>query len=189
MRIRDLAGACFRSGVCLFETGWHRGPDIHWDEKAGKGSPYFAYVYGTNMAEVEVDRETGEVEVVAFASAHDVGRAVNPQGVLGQVYGGVAMGLGYGLLEDVEHSEGKLSTVNFDEYLIPTSLDVPRVKAILVENPDRHGPYGAKSVGEPTNEIAAPAVVNAVFHATGRRVRDLPANLERVRLGKKLVKP
>jgi len=188
MRLPELAGACFKSGVCLFEMGWHKGPDIDWDEKAGKGNPYFTYVYGTNMAEVEVDLDTGEVEVLAFASVHDVGRAINPQGVLGQVYGGVAMGLGYGLLEEVEHSEGRLTTTNFDEYLIPTSLDVPRIKAILVENPDRFGPYGAKSVGEPTNEIAAPAIVNAIYHATGRRVRDLPANLERVLLGKKLVR-
>ncbi|MCK4546854.1 MAG: xanthine dehydrogenase family protein [Candidatus Eisenbacteria sp.] len=188
MRIRDLAAACFERGVALFEFGWYKGPDIHWDEQRGRGSPYFTYVYGTNMAEVEVDQETGEVRVLQFVSAHDVGRVVNPQGVLGQIYGGVAMGLGYGLLEEVEEREGRLVTENFDEYLIPTSLDMPQMKAVMVENPDRHGPYGAKSVGEPTTEIAAPAVVNAICHATGQRVRDLPANLERVLLGKKLVR-
>jgi CO/xanthine dehydrogenase Mo-binding subunit len=188
MKIGELAAACFKSGLPLFEFAWHKGPDIHWDEAAGKGRPYFTYVYGTNMAEVEVDRETGEVRVLDFVAAHDVGRAINPDGVLGQIYGGVAMGMGYGLLEDVEHRNGQMATLNFDEYLIPTSLDMPRMKAILIENPDRYGPWGAKSVGEPTNEIAAPAVINAICHATGRRVRDLPANLERVLLGKKLVR-
>jgi CO/xanthine dehydrogenase Mo-binding subunit len=73
--------------------------------------------------------------------------------------------------------------LNFDEYLIPTSMDVPPVKTIIVENEDPAGPFGAKSVGEPTNEIAAPAIVNAVFNATGKRITELPANLERVRLG------
>jgi len=189
MRFGDLATECFQRGVCLFGLGWYRAPEIHWDEKAGKGKPYFTYVYGANVAEVEVDMGTGAVRVLEFVSAHDVGRAVNPQMVLGQIYGGVAMGLGYGLLEEVEHREGVLATANFDEYMVPTSLDMPRIRALMVENPDAYGPFGAKSVGEPTNEIAAPAILNAICHATGRRVRDLPASLERVRLGRKLVRP
>jgi CO/xanthine dehydrogenase Mo-binding subunit len=106
--------------------------------------------------------------------------------VLGQFYGGVAMGLGYGLMEDFELNEGVPAQLNFDEYMVPTAMDVPRVKGIIVENEDPTGPFGAKSIGEPTNEIAAPAVVNAIFNATGRRVLELPANLERVLLGRKL---
>lgn len=188
MRFRDLAEICFQRGVCLLGFGWHKAADVRWDARAGRGDPYFTYVYGANIAEVEVDRETGEVRVLEFVCAHDVGRAINPQMVLGQIYGGVAMGMGYGILEEVEDRGGEMTTVNFDEYLIPASLDMPRITPIMVENPDRHGPFGAKSVGEPTNEIAAPAIINAIFDATGQRVRDLPANLERVLLGKKLVR-
>jgi len=95
----------------------------------------------------------------------------------------VAMGLGYGLLEDFAIEEGVPAQLNFDEYLIPTAMDVPDVQTIIVENEDPAGPFGAKSVGEPTNEIAAPAIVNAIFNATGRRITELPANLERVLLG------
>jgi CO/xanthine dehydrogenase Mo-binding subunit len=97
--------------------------------------------------------------------------------------GGVAMGLGYGLLEEFVIEDGIPAQHNFDEYLIPTSMDVPPVKTVIVENEDPAGPFGAKSVGEPANEIAAPAIVNAIFNATGKRITDLPAHLERVHLG------
>jgi len=100
----------------------------------------------------------------------------------------VAMGLGYGLLEEFEIENGVPKQLNFDEYLIPTSMDVPRIETIIVENEDPAGPFGAKSVGEPTNEIAAPAIVNAIFNATGKRLCEIPANLERVLLGHKLVR-
>jgi len=140
-------------------------------------------VYGANAAEVVVDTETGKVDVVDFVSVHDVGRAINRDAVRGQMIGGVAMGLGYGLLEEFVIEEGAPAQLNFDEYLVPTSMDVPPVKTIIVENEDPAGPFGAKSVGEPTNEIAAPAITNAIFNATGQRITELPANLERVRLG------
>jgi CO/xanthine dehydrogenase Mo-binding subunit len=108
--------------------------------------------------------------------------------VVGQMCGGVAMGLGYGLLEEFEIEDALPKQLNFDEYLIPTSMDVPRIKTIIVENEDPMGPFGAKSVGEPTNELAAPAIVNAITNATGKRIYELPANLERVLLGHKLTR-
>ena len=92
------------------------------------------------------------------------------------------------MLEEFEIEDGVPKQVNFDEYLIPTSMDVPRIKAIIVENEDPTGPFGAKSVGEPTNELAAPALVNAIFNATGKRIYEIPANLERVLLGHKLTR-
>jgi CO/xanthine dehydrogenase Mo-binding subunit len=104
----------------------------------------------------------------------------------GQIYGGVAMALGYGLFEEFELEEGVPTYLNFEDYLIPTAKDMPQVVAILVENPDPLTPYGVKSLGEPTNEILAPAIANAVFHATGRRIRELPITLEAVVLGRKL---
>jgi CO/xanthine dehydrogenase Mo-binding subunit len=125
---------------------------------------------------------------VDFVSVHDVGKAINKGMVEAQMYGGVAMGIGYGLLEEFDIEEGVPKQLNFDEYLIPTSMDVPRIKTIIVENEDATGPFGAKSVGEPTNEIAAPAVVNAIYNATGKRIYEIPANLERVLLGHKLTR-
>jgi len=126
--------------------------------------------------------------VLDFVSVHDVGKAINKGMVEAQMYGGVAMGIGYGLLEEFEIEDGIPKQVNFDEYLIPTSMDVPRIKTIIVENEDPTGPFGAKSVGEPTNELAAPALVNAIFNATGRRLYEIPASLERVLLGHKLTR-
>ncbi|MBX2991899.1 MAG: xanthine dehydrogenase family protein molybdopterin-binding subunit, partial [Bacteroidetes bacterium] len=99
-----------------------------------------------------------------------------------------AMGLGYGLLEEFDFEDGIPKQLNFDEYLIPTSMDVPPIKAVIVENEDAAGPFGAKSIGEPANEIAAPAIVNAIYNATRIRVYELPANLERVLLGHKLTR-
>ena len=182
----ELAAEGFRRGKPLFGFGWHKAPPTSWHEDEGKGDAYFTFVYGANVAEVEVDTETGKVDVVGFVSCHDVGKAINRNTVLGQFYGGVAMGLGYGLLEEFDFKDAVPKQLNFDEYLIPTAMDVPRIEGIIVENEDAAGPFGAKSVGEPTNELAAPAIVNAIFNATGKRVCEIPATLERVLLGHKL---
>ncbi len=186
--LTEVAAECFRRGKPMFALGWHKAPPTSWHEEEGKGEAYFTFVYGANVAEVEVDTETGKVDVLAFVSCHDVGKAINRNTVLGQFYGGVAMGLGYGLLEEFDYEEAVPRQLNFDEYLIPTAMDVPPVKGIIVENADAAGPFGAKSVGEPTNEIAAPAIVNAICNATGKRIREIPATLERVLLGHKLTR-
>ena len=185
---QELAAECFNKGRPMIGLGWHQSPKTSWDEEHGQGDAYFTYVYGANAVEVEVDTETGKVDVIDVASVHDVGKAINRAMVEGQMYGGVAMGIGYGLLEEFEIEKGIPKQLNFDEYLIPTSMDVPRIKTIIVENEDPFGPFGAKSVGEPTNELAAPAIVNAIYNATGKRVYEIPANLERVLLGHKLTR-
>ncbi len=184
----ELATACFNKGKPIIGLGWHKSPPTSWHEEEGHGEAYFTYVYGANAAEVEVDTETGKVDVIDFVSVHDVGKAINRGMVVGQMCGGVAMGLGYGLLEEFELEDALPKQLNFDEYLIPTSMDVPRIQTIIVENEDPMGPFGAKSVGEPTNELAAPAIVNAIANATGTRIYELPANLERVLLGHKLTR-
>jgi CO/xanthine dehydrogenase Mo-binding subunit len=135
---------------------------------------------------VEVDTETGKVDVINFVTCHDVGKAINRNTILGQFYGGVAMGIGYGLLEEFDYEDSVPKQLNFDEYLIATSMDVPPIKAIVVENEDAAGPFGAKSIGEPTTELAAPAIGNAIRNAIGKRVFEIPATLERVLLGHKL---
>lgn len=182
----EVVAESFRRGKPMFGLGWHKAPPTSWDEKAGRGDAYFTFVYGANVAEVEVDTETGKVEVLGFVSCHDVGKAINRNAVLGQFYGGVAMGLGYGLLEEFEYEEAVPKQLNFDEYLLPTAMDVPPITGIVVENEDAAGPFGAKAIGEPANELAAPAIVNAIYNATGKRVREIPATLERVLLGRKL---
>jgi CO/xanthine dehydrogenase Mo-binding subunit len=184
----EVAAESFRRGRAMHALGWHKAPPTSWHDEEGKGEAYFTFVYGANVAEVEVDTETGKVDVLDFVSCHDVGKAINRNSVLGQFYGGVAMGLGYGLLEEFDYYDAVPKQVNFDEYLIPTSMDVPPIKAIIVENEDAAGPFGAKSVGEPTNELAAPAIVNAIYNATGKRICEIPATLERVLLGHKLAR-
>jgi CO/xanthine dehydrogenase Mo-binding subunit len=184
----EVAAECFRRGKPMHALGWHKAPPTSWHEEEGKGEAYFTFVYGANVAEVEVDTETGKVDVLDFVSCHDVGKAINRNSVLGQFYGGVAMGLGYGLLEEFDYEEAVPKQLNFDEYLIATAMDVPNIKGIIVENEDAAGPFGAKSVGEPANELAAPAIVNAIYNATGRRIREIPATLERVLLGHQLTR-
>lgn len=185
----ELAATAFHNGVFLSSYGWYKAPGISWDEETGQGRPYFTYVYGCQAAEVEVDTGTGEVKVVNMSAAHDVGKAINPASVRGQIYGGAVMALGHALMEDLGFSKGFIKHTNFDEYLIPTVKDAPEnIEAIIVENPDPAGPYGAKSIGEPAMELGGAAINNAIAQATGRRLRDLPLNLERVLLGRNLSK-
>ncbi|HHJ05948.1 MAG TPA: xanthine dehydrogenase family protein molybdopterin-binding subunit, partial [Anaerolineae bacterium] len=175
-------------GLTLSARGKWAAPAIEWDHHAGHGSPYFAYHFGAQIAEVAVDSLTGKVEVVKIWAAHDVGKVIFPEGALGQVYGGIAQGLGYALTEGVEYANGYIQNINFDEYIIPTAVDVPEIEAQLIEHPLSHGPFGAKNLAEPTMVPAAPAILNAIAHALGRRIRHLPANLERITLGKTLKK-
>ncbi|MDN5345683.1 xanthine dehydrogenase [Petrotoga miotherma DSM 10691] len=184
----EAASQAYNSGVFLSSYGWYKAPEISWDEETGQGKPYFTYVYGCQIAEVEVDIGTGEIKVLKMVAAHDVGRAINPANVLGQFYGGISMGLGYGIMEELDINEGYINNTNFDEYLIPTVKDMPDITPIIVENPDPNGPYGAKSIGEPTLELGAAAIANAVAQATGRRIRSLPINLEKILVGHSLKK-
>lgn len=186
LALEDLAGLCFQKGISLYAHGWYKAPTTSWNEEDGQGDAYFTYVYGANLAEVEVDTLTGKVKVTRFVSSHDVGRVINLNGARGQVCGGVAMGLGYALLEEYAEDHGMPVVGNFDEYLIATASDMPDVEVHFVENADDLGPHGAKTLGEPACEIAAPAIANAVADATGNRIRELPISLERVLLGRSL---
>jgi CO/xanthine dehydrogenase Mo-binding subunit len=172
-----------RMGLGLtVRSGWHA-PQIHWSFEQGRGNPYFAYHYGAQVVEVLVDTGTGKVDVLGVWAAHNTGRVVFPQGAYGQVFGGIAQGLGYALTEHIHYDEGYLQETNFDEYLIPTALDVPDLVGLFVERPFAAGPFGAKNLAEPAMVPTAPAVLNAIYCAANRRIRDLPASLERVLLG------
>jgi CO/xanthine dehydrogenase Mo-binding subunit len=150
------------------------------DPVDGSGRPWQAYVFGCQVAEVEVDTVTGEVQVLGIWAAHDVGRAVNPQGVEGQIEGGVVQALGQGLMEDYQLKDGHTSTSGFAKYILPTSLDVPRVNSIIIEDPDPIGPLGVKGIGEPAMVPTIPAMMNAIYDAIGVRIQDLPATPEKV---------
>ena len=186
-----FAEACkeaYLKGVNLSAYGWFKGPDVDWDEEIGQGSAYFTYVYGCQVADVEVDVASGKIFVKQVTAVHDAGRIINPLGATGQVYGGVTQGAGYGTIEEVLVKNAVIENNNLDEYLIPTSMDIGEIKAFFVENPDKFGPWGGKSLGEPTLEITAAAVSNAVANALGRRFYHLPLDLEQIKTGKTLHK-
>ncbi len=142
------------------------------------------YVFGAQVVETEVDEVTGKVDVVEAWSVHDVGRAVNMQAVEGQIEGGFVQGLGFALMEELVWSDGQLSNPSFMDYKIPGSLDVPaRIHPVVIENPEPTHPFGVKGIGEPPTVGVAAAVANAVDHAAGVRIRQLPITSERVLRG------
>jgi CO/xanthine dehydrogenase Mo-binding subunit len=165
-----------RHGYVLTAEQTFDPPTSKLDEN-GQGSPYAVYGFGAHMAEIEVDTELGTVRVLKVIAAHDVGRAINPTLVEGQIEGGVAQGLGMALME--EFFPGK--SENLHDYLIPTIGDIPPIESILIEDPSLVGPFGAKGIGEQAVIPTAPAILNAIHHATGVRIRRVPATPDRVR--------
>jgi CO/xanthine dehydrogenase Mo-binding subunit len=151
------------------------------DPETGQGKPFGTYVYATQIAEVEVDDETGEVEVLRIVASHDCGTAINPMLVEGQVEGGVSMGVGFALQEEILFNDkGVQVNPNLTNYIMPTSLDMPEVEVDIVDNYDPSGPFGAKGVGEPTLVPTAAAIANAIYDAVGVRIYSLPATAEKV---------
>jgi CO/xanthine dehydrogenase Mo-binding subunit len=165
-----------RSGRVIRGEGQFDPETTRLDSKTGQGAPYATYAFATHLAEVEVDMETGKVKVIRVIASHDVGRAIHPKNVVGQIMGGIAMGTGFALMEEFVPDE----TTSFVNYLIPTSKDVPEVIPIIVEDKEPTGPFGAKGVGEPALIPSAPAILNAIADAIGERIYHLPASLERV---------
>ncbi len=143
----------------------------------GQGSPYAVFGFGAHLAEIEVDIELGTVRVLKVTAAHDVGRAINPTLIEGQIEGGVAQGLGMALMEEFFPGKGE----NLHDYLIPSAGDVPEVESILIEDPSPIGPFGAKGIGEQAVIPTAPAILNAIHDAIGIRIHKIPATPDRVR--------
>jgi aldehyde oxidoreductase len=161
--------------VVLAGEGHYDPPTTALDGK-GQGIPYATYGFAAQIAEVEVDLDLATVKVIEIVAAHDVGRAINPTLVEGQIHGGIAQGLGLALME--EFVPGR--TENLHDYLIPTVGDIPKITVKLVEDREPEGPFGAKGVGEPALVATAPAILGAIRHATGvtpRRVPLLPHRL------------
>ena len=162
-------------GYVLMAEETYDPPTLPLDEN-GQGVPYAVYGYGAQLAEVEVDMALGTTKVVRITAAHDLGRVINPMLAEGQIEGGIAQGLGMALME--EYIPGR--TENLHDYLIPTVGDMPEVHSILIEVPDPEGPMGAKGLGEHVLIPTAPAILNAIRHASGARLLQLPALPHRV---------
>ncbi len=182
----DVVAEAYRRGVNLKEDGFFMAPAAPWDQEVGQGTPYLQYTWGALIVEVEVDMGTGYYRVLGAHAAYDVGKAVNPGGVLGQIYGGTVQGLGYAMMEELLHKDGVVVNPNLGDYYIPTSMDIPpEFKAFIVEVPGPLGPFGAKIIAEPPIVLPAAAVRNAVLNATGVSVDDLPVTSEKVLMGMK----
>ncbi|HEX7968481.1 MAG TPA: molybdopterin cofactor-binding domain-containing protein [Stellaceae bacterium] len=174
----DLSGlpVSNETGDVLTGTGTFDPPTTPLDAD-GQGVPYATYAFAAQLAIVEVDLGLGTVKVLRIVAAHDVGKAINPTQVEGQIHGGVAQGIGLALME--EYIPGR--TENLHDYLIPTIGDVPEIECLLIEDGEPLGPYGAKGIGEPALVPTAPAILNAIHDAAGVRLRHVPATPDRVR--------
>ncbi|HNV04109.1 MAG TPA: molybdopterin-dependent oxidoreductase, partial [Vicinamibacterales bacterium] len=154
-------------------------PNQEWDEDSYRGSAYGSYGWACDVIEVERDPVTEEIRPIRVTAAHEVGRALNPLAVRGQIEGGTAQGLGYALLEEVVLRGGAMANAQFTNYVVPTTLDIPPLDVLILEKPYAHGPFGAKGVGEMPIDGVAPAVVNAI-RSLGVDLREIPATPERV---------
>ena len=161
-------------------TGWWHTPELDYDATTGIGEAYFSYSFATQIAKVKVDTLTGLVDVENIYAAYDVGKAINPSGIEGQVEGGSAQGIGWATTEDFKIKDGKVQTPNLTTYLLPTALDSADVETTIVEKPEPEGPWGAKGIGEPSIIPTAGAVANAVSNAIGIQMNEIPLTPERV---------
>lgn len=150
------------------------------DPVTGHGKPFPTYVYATQIAEVEVDTETGYYEVLNLIAVHDCGKAINPLLTEGQIEGGIGNGIGYAMSEEIIVRDGKILNPQFTDYILPTALDMPNIVTEIVEREEPTGAFGAKGVGEPSLMPTAPAIANAIQNAVGIKLRELPITPEKV---------
>lgn len=153
---------------------------IRWDEQTYRGDAYPVYAYACTVADVEVDTDTGAVRVTDVVVAVDLGRAIHPVMAEGQIEGGTLQAVGYATIEEVKLVDGRYLNDRLATYLIPTTLDAPRIRTVLVENPYSRGPFGAKGIGELPMDGPAPAIIAALHEATGVWLDEIPATPEKV---------
>jgi CO/xanthine dehydrogenase Mo-binding subunit len=166
-------------GPLVITKEYERPRDMSWDDNSYQGDAYGSYGWGCDIVELEVDRDTWEVRPISFFTVHEIGKAIHPMLATGQIEGGSAQGLGYALLEDVVMRDGRMANASLTNYIIPTTLDSPAMQVVMLENPYKHGPFGAKGVGEMPIDGPAPAVINALRHA-GFDLRAIPATPEKL---------
>lgn len=180
LTLDTLIGLAIAEGFPLQSKGYFDPDTTQLDPNTGQGVPYGTYAFATQGVLVKVDRHTGQATVLKVIAAHDVGRAINPSAVEAQIQGGVIMGLGLGIMECVHVEKGEILNPDFQGYLIPSAMDMPEIKAIIIEDPEPSGPYGAKGVGEPALIPTAPAICNALAKATGCRFFETPVTPESI---------
>jgi CO/xanthine dehydrogenase Mo-binding subunit len=178
--LAELAAACEQRAISTAHLSTWRGEAGSFDPRTGQGDSFPDYTYGTHAADVEVDTETGQVRVLRYAACHDVGRAINPMRVEGQIQGGAMQGLGYALTEDVGIADGYVQAALFANYLIPNAQDFPDVVVDIIESGDGKGPFGARGIGEPPIGNVAATIASAIQDAIGVRPAQLPMTPERV---------
>ena len=162
------------SAISFDETVEYRHKPTEDLDENGQGDCHTAFAFVAHRAVVDVDPELGLVKVIQVATAQDVGRALNPLSVLGQIEGGIAQGLGLAVMEEIIMTDGRIRNPSFTDYLLPTFLDMPNVVATLIEEPDPIAPLGAKGVGEPPTISSTPAIVAAIRDAIGRPLDRVP---------------
>jgi CO/xanthine dehydrogenase Mo-binding subunit len=175
-----LRGAHYEKNGTMIMAECFYDPDNENLDREFKGNLSKAYAYGAHGAEVEVDTKTGKVKILRYVAAHDVGRAINPMLLEGQIYGAAAMGVGYALTERLILEKGEVMNPNFRDYKLLTAKDVIPVEPVIIESMDEAGPYGAKGIGEPGLVPSAPAIANAIYDAVGVRLKTLPMTPERI---------
>ena len=172
--VRERWTKPLQPGEYIEETvEWRHKPTFKLDED-GQGDAHFQFAFSAHRAVVDVDTELGLVRVVEIATAQDVGKAINPQAVEGQIEGGIAQGLGLALMEEIQVVDGEVRNASFTDYLIPTVLDMPPVKLDVLELGDPEAPYGLRGIGEPPTISSTPAIVSALRNATGAALARVP---------------
>jgi len=159
---------------------WRHRPTLPVDPETGQGDAHMQWAFSAHRAVVDVDTELGLIKVVELSCVQDVGKAINPQAVVGQIQGGSAQGMGLALMEEIIISDGKIRNPSFTDYLIPTILDMPPMQIEVLEYADPHAPYGLRGIGEPPTISSGPAVVAAVRAATGLPLNRVPIRPEHI---------
>lgn len=176
----DAYKAMIENNVEVISEGYFKADTTMIDMETGQGNPYWPYTFGGQRVTLEVDDETGKIDVLEVVAVNDMGRVINPITAEGQVHGGISMGIGYALMEEVETVKGAIKNTNFSSYIIPTSKDMPKMESYFVETMEKSGPYGAKGAGEPVMIPTAPAILNAIYDAVGIRVTSLPVTCDKL---------
>ena len=176
-RVPAGPATCSRREAIEETVEWRHRPTHHLDED-GQGDAHVQYAFSAHRAVVDVDTELGLVRVVELATVQEVGKAMNPQALEGQIEGGSAQGLGLALLEEIQIKDGKVLNASFTDYLLPTILDMPPMRIEVLEHADPEAPYGLKGVGEPPNISTPPAIAAALRAATGRALPRIPVRPE-----------
>ncbi|MFI5056682.1 MAG: xanthine dehydrogenase family protein molybdopterin-binding subunit [Candidatus Acidiferrales bacterium] len=179
---KDFADACRqytgKFGALQSLVKYEHPRDLHWDDENYRGDAYGAYAWAVYVAEVSVDMRTAEVRVEDFVAVQEVGKVINPVLAAGQIEGGVAQGIGFALYENVVWQEGRMVNGQMTNYIMPTSMDVPPIRVFFEEIPYARGPAGAKGIGELPLDGTAPAIANAIAHATGEDILRIPVTPE-----------